>query len=223
MATFTGPNIVANGLIMCYDTENIKSYPGSGITFNNIGARGGTGTLFGSPTFNSDGSLNCNGNQMLQHNDFLNANYMTVGIVFMRNGADSGAGEDILFNKENTWEMRTDGDFLRWAVYTNNQVWFWQNTQSLASGVRWYVNLSYDGNFVRIYINGVKVQTYTYPSNGILQQQSTYPKFNSRNGASGTFASVGNHRMYHWSVYDRALSDDEILQNFKALQVRYGL
>lgn len=36
MATYTGPNIVSDGLVLCLDAGNSKSYPGSGDTWYNL-------------------------------------------------------------------------------------------------------------------------------------------------------------------------------------------
>ncbi len=36
MGTFYGPKLVTGGLVLCADTGNIKSYPGSGNVWNDI-------------------------------------------------------------------------------------------------------------------------------------------------------------------------------------------
>jgi len=223
MGLYTGLNLISDGLVMCYDPGNSKSYPGSGSAFNNLGSDLSNGTVFGGSSFNSDSSITFNGNQMLQHNSNLSLDYMTVSIVFVRNGTDSAAGEDILFNKENVWEMKTNSNSLEWAVYANNQSWFWYAVQNITNGVKYHVCLSYDGGAVYTYVNGVLVQTYDYPDGGVLNKPNTFPKFNSRGTGSGAFSNVGNHKMYHWSVYSRALSPSEIRRNYDALATRFGL
>lgn len=52
MATFTGPNDISTSLVVCYDAASIKSYPGSGSTWNDIGGSNATMTLSGT-TFES--------------------------------------------------------------------------------------------------------------------------------------------------------------------------
>ena len=51
---FTGPNIVRDGLVLALDAANIKSYPGSGTTWNDLSGNDNNGTLTNGPTFNSD-------------------------------------------------------------------------------------------------------------------------------------------------------------------------
>ena len=68
MATNYSPSIVTDGLVLCLDAANTKSYPGSGTTWTDISGRGNNGTLTNGPTFSSDdgGSIVVDGS-----NDFI--------------------------------------------------------------------------------------------------------------------------------------------------------
>ena len=48
------PRIVTNGLVLCLDAANPRSYPGSGSTWYDLGKNKYHGTLVNSPTFVSD-------------------------------------------------------------------------------------------------------------------------------------------------------------------------
>ena len=48
------PKIVTNGLVLCVDAANPRSYPGSGSTWYDLGKNEYHGTLVNSPTFVSD-------------------------------------------------------------------------------------------------------------------------------------------------------------------------
>lgn len=48
-----GPRIVTNGLVLCLDAGNTKSYPGSGTTWTDLSRSGNNGTLTNGPTFSS--------------------------------------------------------------------------------------------------------------------------------------------------------------------------
>ena len=58
MATDYNPSIVTDGLVLCLDAANTKSYPGSGTTWTDISGKGYDGTLTNGPTFSSD-NLGC--------------------------------------------------------------------------------------------------------------------------------------------------------------------
>jgi hypothetical protein len=77
MSASAGPDIITDGLVLCFDAGNRKSYPGSGNTWRDLAGRGLNGTLINGPTFNSsnggsivfDGSndfVNCGDNSSLQ-------------------------------------------------------------------------------------------------------------------------------------------------------------
>ena len=62
------PSIVTDGLVLCLDAANTKSYPGSGTTWTDISGKGYDGTLTNGPTFSS----NYGGNIVLDgSNDFV--------------------------------------------------------------------------------------------------------------------------------------------------------
>ena len=45
------PSIITDGLELCFDAANTKSYPGSGTTWTDMGSKGIDGTLTNGPTF----------------------------------------------------------------------------------------------------------------------------------------------------------------------------
>jgi len=59
MGLYHSPSIVMNGLVLCLDAGNTKSYPGSGTTWIDLSGNSNTGTLTNGPTYSSEngGSL----------------------------------------------------------------------------------------------------------------------------------------------------------------------
>ena len=47
------PRVVTDGLVLCLDAGNVKSYPGSGTTWTDLSGKGNTGTLTNGPTYSS--------------------------------------------------------------------------------------------------------------------------------------------------------------------------
>lgn len=60
MALQHSPSIVTNGLILCLDAANPRSYPGSGSNFFDVSGNGNHHTIINSPTF-SNGRFTLNG------------------------------------------------------------------------------------------------------------------------------------------------------------------
>lgn len=142
--------------------------------------------------------------------DIQNFSYVSVIMWFRWNG-DSNP-EDILFNKENTWAVNTNGGLVNMAHYADNQSWFWDDTNGRLD--QNYPNFhahTYDGSAARSWCNGYQSQTYAYPENGQNNQPSTYTKFWERGGNfSFEDQSDSIHTIYQILIYDRALDDWEI-------------
>ena len=78
---------------------------------------------------------------------------------------------------------------------------------------------TYDLQTMRLYINGSEVQT---TSTTIIPFQST--SLIARFGESTKNSTVKfEGDMASWAVYDRALTANEVQQNFKALRGRFGI
>lgn len=67
-----------NGLVLCLDAGNTKSYPGSGTTWTDLSGRGNTGTLTNGPTYSSanGGSIVFDGT-----NDYVSTNYTQTSVT----------------------------------------------------------------------------------------------------------------------------------------------
>jgi hypothetical protein len=51
MSLIHSPRIVTDGLVLCLDAGNPKSYTGSGTTWTDLSGNGNNGTLTNSPTY----------------------------------------------------------------------------------------------------------------------------------------------------------------------------
>ena len=57
------PRLVTDGLVLCVDAANTKSYPGSGTTWTDLSGKGNDGSLINGAAFDSgnNGSINIDG------------------------------------------------------------------------------------------------------------------------------------------------------------------
>ena len=117
------------------------------------------------------------------------------------------------------------GNGFSWAMSTVNVGWYGPGTTlSISSGVtigNWNQTVFvYNGSNVSVYLNGVfKSITSTSISGALTSTISTFTISNTDAAnvsfAVGSIASV--------KLYNRALSANEINQNFNAYRGRYGL
>ena len=219
-----------NGLVLCLDAANSKSYPGSGTVWTDLSGRGNNGTLTNGPTYSSAnfGSIVFDGvddgvqlpgtnfslNQMTISSWNFSSNYNQNGFMFEKttNGTVN-TQYSLFFNGDNTIYYRTKAVSTEdltvnttTAGVVNNQ---WNN-----------VVATFDGTIKRIYVNGVLRATSTTLS-GTVTQNTTGAAFI---GIYGNFAGYPfNGRISNTTIYNRALTASEITQNYNALKSRYGI
>jgi len=230
MSYNNGPKIVSDGLVLCLDAGNVKSYPGSGTAWNDLSGNNNTGTLTNGPTFTGSfgGSIVFDGS-----NDYINlgnaSNIISASqsqisvntwvktnvvnqdkkiLVNVTSGTNSITG--IYFSigpsPYNTYFGMTTSGGQTDAAYTQNI-----STTS-------YSNLcgTYDGSNIRLYLNGnlvaTKSLTGTISNTGI-----------TRISGYDNNAEVWNGNIAQVSIYNRALSASEVLQNYNANKGRFDL
>ena len=219
------PSIVMNGLVLCLDAGNSKSYPGSGTTWTDRSGGGNNGTLTNGPTYSSSsgGSIVFDGT-----NDYVNCvnnsslsftNNLTVSIWCSSNNAASYRSP-LMKTSSNAW---ADG-FGYWqfsgtfAFYINQ----WNGAQTVSvSKASFSIT-----NFVATY-NGVNLKLY---ENGTLIQTGSSYTTNISNSSTNLEIGRGGGGDFNWSgniastkIYNRALSAAEIQQNYNALRGRFSI
>ena len=227
------PRIVTDGLVLCLDAGNTKSYPGSGTAWTDLSGRGNTGTLTNGPTYSSvnGGSLSFNGSN--QYTTLSPGNTFAFGT--------QPFAIEIWINFNSTgiaWyfiEARNSGQTTNWALFMNSSSkieWF-TGTGSLFfnDGLNPTWSAGYNGwkqivvsrentstNGLKLYINGVLITSATDATNYSVSPTTSYIgcRFSINEFATANFSKV--------SVYNgKALSAAEVSQNFNALRGRYGI
>jgi hypothetical protein len=215
---------VTGNLIMSWDVANPNSYSGSGTTIYDLSGNNNYGLLLNGITYTGQfgGTLVCDPtDEFVVCANPLDTNYVSVEVFYTR-ASSANNGDDIVVNKEAVWEVKDVGGSLEWALMTNNQSWFWQPTGfTIAVGETAHIVLTYDGNSVNFYKNGA-LYSYAYTPGGVLSTGS-YPKFNSRGGGQTTSQYPGAHNLHAFRIYNRALTQAEVNQNFNSQRQRFGI
>ena len=231
MATGYNPKIVTDGLVVCLDAADRKSYPGSGTTWTDRSGNGYNAAINNGPTFNSanGGSIDFDGsNDYATITDVIIASptSLTVGGWFNRNG-DGANYETVLHHSTNTsiggssywFGLQADTNNICGTIGANVSGIGWAAglTNVVANvGVWHHVITTWDGSNVRTYVDGVLKKTYALSSYTNL----TTP---TRIGASGdgdgyvmnaSIANVFISKNKHFTA-------DEVLQNYNAQKDRF--
>jgi hypothetical protein len=219
--------VVQDGLVLNLDAGVSSSYPGSGSTWTDLSSLGNNGSLIQAPSYNSNngGSLVFNGssNYASLSSSLIGANgaftyeiavYRTGNgtnwPIFFINGAVNSSITIAQYNNTTGVLFRVTngkGNFDEYNLPTGTLV----NDQWVCLSFSMTVN-----RYMDAYINGVKYGNGGY-SNG------TSTPSTSTSSIGGDSSSSWDGRIAYARMYNRALTESEVEQNFNALRTRYGI
>ena len=229
---FYGPRVVTNGLVLCLDAANPKSYPGSGSTWYDLSGLKNYFTLSGGYSL-VDGTMDFDG---VNGYVYSTTNYVNDGIIgtgniaysmeawamIRSNPGDTTSGYSIIGNAAST------GIGLQFMRPSANQVNFGYRTNSNFYSVggivlnNWYhiVGTKIANGNSHIYINGQLDTTYTTTTFMDIdatsaQMQIGYAATRITGRYDGQIAIV--------KLYNTTLTASDVLQNFNAQRGRFGI
>jgi hypothetical protein len=232
MGTFYGPKLVTGGLVLCADTGNIKSYPGSGNVWNDI----------------SYNNLNLTGNSA-----YVNAISGVVSGASWSTGTTAILNTDthsiffcVRFNSTATYPSGTTGGWEKIFTYAaggsdrSPGIWRWPSNRWIHwrydpgnSGCDFGVNsTTLDGNsefplntwyYVGVTKNGGS--TVMYVNGRQIGVGSVSNPKTSGNAAVTIYEYYTNplSNLNSLTIYNRVITEAEVIQNYSALRGRYNL
>ena len=223
MAILSGPDIVRDGLVLCLDAANNKSYPGTGTVWYDISGNNRNAIKAGSqsptyPQYNSDGFFTFTGGIVANNysrfdvsSPFMNDLTAEVffrptnaaGTIFRMNNDDY----HIAINRVAAGEAYND--FVLYPSTSNGLNNWVHNAITWQNGL----NLTFYKNGT-IFSSGTR---NTQDANGVAAGTL---RIGTRNDAYAEhfFGDIALIR-----IYNRALTNLEIQQNFNSVRGRFGL
>jgi hypothetical protein len=224
MSYNTGAKIVTDGLVLCLDAGNTKSYPGSGTTWTDISRNGNNGTLTNGPIYNSSngGSIAFDGvNDEIVVTGTIVTSTATSCAWIRRSGTQPNYGA-IIHN-------RGGSNVTAMNFYINNQLGYhWNNasnTYNWASSLvvpdlTWCMcAVSVSATFATAYL--CQASGISSATNVVSHGSTTLNVIRIANDTNGGRYFIGN--IAQSLIYNRALSESEIIQNYNATKKRFGL
>ena len=213
------PNIVTDGLVLCLDAANRRSYPGGGTAWNNL-IKNNISVSLSSPNFTSSngGAFNFNGS----------SDYATITNI--TNYMSSYPGTlSVWFSPDNTTDTNTyllqgvGGGANRYYVqYDNGYARVWRGNPagggivgSCEVGGFYNVVNAYSSNTIYGYFNGELTLQESYTNTGGFSLNLIGKQSISDTCFDGKILGV--------QIYNRLLSSDEIRSNYLATKSRFGL
>lgn len=214
---------VQNGLVLHLDAGNNKSYPGTGATWFDL-CGNTNASLVASPTFASTfcGEFILNGSSqnasVSSVYNFATSNKMTA-IVWAKSAVENWNNFGFIISRRDQFIIHPNSGTRDINCYFNTNLG-WQAVSYTPSIITVYAQyaMSYDAGTVNAYHNGVRT---TGGSLGATLTSDTgvveigKDDLITARYLNGSIASV--------QLYNRALSPNEILQNYNAAKSRFGL
>jgi hypothetical protein len=242
MALAHSPRIVTDGLVLCLDAGNAKSYPGSGSTWTDLSGSGNNGTLVNGVGYSGSnlGSLSFDGVDdkvtinASSYTNLSSGNFTISSWFYIPTSVDT---TDLYYwliaigtsaGSSDTWYLRV------WRSGIAPGCLFTRINNVVLLGTDGNLNASYPGDYYKAsgrwtYFTFVENSgTSYYYMNGVQTGSASTPSIPSGNnyitiGDMSTDQGVPNNRFSNFSLYNRALSASEIQQNFNALRGRFGI
>ena len=220
--------IVKDGLILDLDAAKRDSYPSSGTVWNDISGFQNNGTLINGPTFNSsnggsivfdgvDDYAQCAGSFPLTSATIItwirrNGSQMSFAGVFFTRGGSSITGLNFYYD--------TNKIGYHWAT----SYYDFDSNLTIPDLTWCMVALSVTSTAGILYLcqsSGITTATNTNSHSSIVLD-------NIKLAQDDTFPTFGIYRFFKGNIaisqlYNRALSSNEITQNFNAQKGRFGL
>lgn len=219
----------SNGALLYLDAGNSTSYSGSGTTWTDLSTYQNNATLTGSPTFTNAGTASYftfNGSTQYAPvtQSKFNVTYTGKTTMFAIRTVNANTGNAIyrcLFGSDN---LRNFNTYMYHVSGSTWQIHFSSNGQGGISSSftitdnEWVVIVvtQTTGGVLTYYVNGQQL--------GSAQTGVTFSQYLS--GGTEAVAKADNYwngSMGVCAIYGRALSADEVKQNYNALALNYGM
>jgi hypothetical protein len=225
MAIFSGVNVNTSGLLLSLDAGSNRSYSGSGNTWYDLSGNVKNFSLNNGPTYssNNSGFISFDGtNDNAEISYTITFSPITVIVWFNSKSYSSASFLGGLIsnydNATNGFDIRKQGSNLLLSLVTDAAVGNINVINTVADNTWYNIAFTYNGTSLTSYTNGLTIATTALTGT-------------RRNGARIALATSAYDfpiRVYacdisNVSIYNRALSAQEIKNNFEATRDRYGI
>lgn len=222
-------NIITEGLVLHLDAGDLISYPGTGSTWFDLSGNNYNATLYNGPIFSTEneGIIKLDGiddyielpTDSGRNNTIKNS---TFTIVFSDSRLTTSPGiSTYLYSMSSVFSCLWKRDSETTHYIRVNNVTFPDIDLGTINEDIIYLTLVIDENYLtKFYVNGTLRNTYDYSGSAIdYLWNSDLELGRRRNFEEGPYDEFDYHMV---SLYDRALSESEVLQNYNAIKWRFN-
>ena len=237
MGVSYNPRIVTDGLVLCLDAGNKRSYPGAGTAWADLSNQNNNGTLVNGPTFDS-----ANGGSILFDGTDDRCDTTSLDLDFHQDSCsvcmwvllNSISAPEYFFTKHQSGD--TNVSFTFW-MFASNQLQIIRNYTTTNTSLT-FTNYPaiLEGNWKHLTVindtpTNLNASSLSFYLDAVLQTPTTSDNGSGSSSPSvGTFSLAGrifdnarqvNANIQGVQVYNKVLSEQEIRQNYKATKGRF--
>lgn len=219
-----GPPLAGACPTLRLDAGNTSSYPGAGLVWTDVSGNVSIGTLMNGVGYSATngGALTFDGvdDKIMMNSGVPLGRSLSIDVVGKVN---STAVDNNFVSVNPPAFIRVVGGKVRWNLYIQKDSdstlsWAFNNGNiAILPNVIYDLTMTYDGATLKGYVNGV--QDISLPFAG----QVTYSQVITVGFTTGGEDAPLGGSVYSLKVYDKALQDGDVKQNFNAVRARYGL
>lgn len=230
MANSYGPRIVTDGLVFNMDFGNTKCYSGTGSTCTDLSGNSFIGELINTPTFqstinNKHFSFSTNRLIRVQNSTILNTNTVSVEVWFKTNATTQNG---FWFEKgtvNTQYSLFQEGTSIAWRHNISGVGLTTLYTNTVNMGITtssWFQIVgTYTSGSRIVYLNGIAKNSDT--RTGTISVNNNGMSIGAYGGYSGGRSYYYNGNIAIVKIYNKALTVNEIQQNYNVLKGRFGL
>jgi len=216
MGSNYNPRIITDGLVLCLDAANPRSYPGSGTSWNDLSGNGNHATLLNGPVHNQQGYLVFDGiddgftANMNCNKQFYSLDWWIYPLTRIN------YNQNILFGDWGTfvWHTGINGEYWAGTDISTRMAAVDSGSVEVNKWQNW--TWTFNNGFASMYKNGNLLRTKTMNVSAVSSFTTISSSTNTSGGTNGYRSSI--------KVYsNKVLTETEIRQNFEATRDRYGI
>jgi len=214
---------VTSGAVLFLDAGNSASYSGSGSTWTDISGSGNNGTMTnltysssngGFMNFSGNGYVNCGNGSSLNISGAF-----SINVMLNTSTINTGSWLTLVSKGDSSYRFQFGDGTARWDFGTSGLSNVDMYSTLLCTTNNWHMaTVVYDGSTKKIYINGV-LETNTAVT-GTLSTNAYNLYIGENVQATGRYY---NGKISAVQIYNRALTQAEVVQNFSHFRTRYGI
>lgn len=221
---YTTDDYVQDGLIAMYDGNNNTGlgHDDTSKVWVDLSGNGHDGTIIGDINWNDD-SLSFNGTTNAVALTRMDLKDITMEIVLVDEGSTNNVTYVANYETGGYGLSRYLKNGLTMEAYINSKVSFIYSKNAFVTNKKYSLSGSYSGNKLKLYELGVLQNQSDLSGSLGMPEKNTVMMIGANPYDKNPTEYYLKGKVYSVRIYNRALSDEEVKQNYTVDKVRFGL